>query len=323
MELISINVLNTNEKNPLERCLRQLKNQTYKNIEITVIDNGSTDGSLEMLEKTFPDIKVIKNGKNLGYCMSHNIGIANSKGEYVMPLNADIFLEPDYVENAIKAIKKSSDIGMVQGKLLKIPSYDADMPKDKVIDSIGIQMYKARRNFERDQGTLDNGQFDREEYVFGASGAAPLYKREMLEDIKIGDEYFDNRFFIYRDEIDLSWRAQLLGWKCLYTPDAVAYHVRYYSPEKRKKVKRKFRRIQLRNRYWMIMKNDTVKNYLRNLPTILWFEFRQWCYAPVFEPHLIIGLFEAIKYMPEMMKKRKIIMSKKKVDDDYINSWFI
>ena len=228
----------------------------------------------------------------------------------------------DYIKSAIAAAKTAPEIGMVQGKLLQISSWDADIPKENIIDSIGVQMLKPRRNLEREQGTKDEGQFDKEEFVFGASGAAPLYKRNMLEDIKINDEYFDNRFFIYRDEVDLSWRAQLMGWKCLYTPKASAYHVRRYSPSKRKEVPRKFRRIQLRNRYWMILKNDSPKNYLRNLNHILWFEFRQWCYAPFFEPHLILGLFEASKGIPEMLKKRKSIMSKKKVDDDYINAWF-
>ncbi|MBU1626521.1 hypothetical protein KKB18_04055, partial [bacterium] len=120
----------------------------------------------------------------------------------------------------------------------------------------------------------------------------------------------------------LSWRAQLMGWKCLYTPNAIAYHVRRYSPEKRKTVSKKFRQIQLRNRYWMILKNDTLTNFLRNLHHFLWFEFRQWCYAPFFEPHLFLGLLEAVKYIPEMLKKRKVIMNKMKVDEDYINNWF-
>jgi len=322
MELVSVNVLNTNEKNPLKRCLQHLKNQTYENIFITVIDNGSTDGSIEMLGREFPEIKIIENGKNLGYCKSHNIGIENSKGEYVMPLNSDIFLMEEYIERAVAASKKFKDIGMVQGKLLQIASWDSDIPSEKIIDSVGVQMFKARRNFEREQGVRDTGQLDKDEFVFGASGAAPLYKREMLEDIKLGDEYFDNQFFIYRDEVDLSWRAQLMGWRCVYTPKAMAYHVRTYSPTKRKQVPRKFRQIQMRNRYWMILKNDTLTNYIRNIHHIFWFEIRQWCYAPFFEPHLLLGLFEAVRFFPDMLRKRRMIMKNKKVDDNYINNWF-
>lgn len=319
-KLVSINVLATNERDCLRRCLTCIERQTYPVIQLLVIDNNSTDGTDEMLKSLFPGVEVIRNPRNLGYCKSHNIGITQSKGEYVMPLNADVFMQPGFVEAKVRAMEKAPNIGMVEGKLLRIPGPSAELPDERTIDGVGTVVTRARRNFERGQGEQDKGQYEEQEFVFGASGAAPLYRREMLEDIKLFGEYFDEDFFIYRDEVDLAWRAQWQGWKCLYTPEAVAYHVRAYAPDKRKKMSPFFRQLQLRNRYLMIIKNASPTNLLRDLHHILWFEFRQWCYVPFFEPHLFKGLFGAIKLLGKMLKKRKALVSRRREKPGYIHS---
>ena len=273
-KLISINVLTTNERQCLRRCLQCIQGQTYPEIEVIVIDNASTDGTAEMLRNEFSHVEVITNSANLGYCKSHNIAIRACRGALVMPLNADVFMEPTFVEAKVKAIEHSPNVGMVEGKLLRIAAPDAELPDKKIIDGTATVVTRARRNFERGQTEPDIGQFDQREFVFGASGAAPLYRREMLDDIRLLGEYFDEDFFIYRDEVDLAWRAQWLGWKCVYTPDAVAYHVRGYAPDKRKKVPKRFRQLQLRNRYLMIVKSASIRNLIRDLHHILWFEIR-------------------------------------------------
>lgn len=319
-KLVSINVLATNERDCLRRCLECIQHQTYSPIEVIVIDNASSDGTDEMLKSAFPEFPVITNPENLGYCKSHNIGIRQCRGDYVMPLNADVFMEPGFVEAKVRAIESAANIGMVEGKLLRIAAHDAEIPDEKIIDGVGAVLTRARRNFERGQLEPDRGQYDEHEFIFGASGAAPLYRREMLNDIAIEGEFFDEDFFIYRDEVDLAWRAQWQGWKCLYTPDAVAYHVRGYAPDKRKKISRRFRQLQLRNRYLMIAKNFALPNIMRDLHHILWFEFRQWAYVPLFEPHLFLGLFGAIKLMPKMRSKRKAIVARRRESARYIHS---
>ena len=319
-KLVSINVLSTNERDCLRRCLECIKRQTYSPIEVTVIDNASSDGTGEMLSSSFPDFPVITNPENLGYCRSHNISIRTCRGDYVMPLNADVFMEPTFVEAKVMAMEKAVNIGMVEGKLLRIAAHDAEIPDDPTIDGVGVVVTRARRNFERGQCEPDRGQYDEPEFIFGASGAAPLYRREMLNDIEIEGEFFDEDFFIYRDEVDLAWRAQWQGWKCLFAPDAVAYHVRGYAPDKRKKMPRRFRQLQLRNRYLMLVKNCSLANVLRDLHHILWFEFRQLAYVPIFEPHLFKGLFGAIKLMPKMMRKRTTIVSRRRETPQYMHS---
>jgi len=322
-KLVSINVLATNERDCLRRCLECIKRQTYSLIEVIVIDNASTDGTDEMLRNSFPEFPVITNHENLGYCRSHNVGIKKCQGDYVMPLNADVFMEPGFVEAKVKAIQSAANIGMVEGKLLRIAAAGAEIPDDPTIDGVGVVVTRARRNFERGQCEPDGGQYDEAGFIFGASGAAPLYRREMLDDVEIESEFFDEDFFIYRDEVDLAWRAQWQGWRCLFTPDAVAYHVRGYAPDKRKKMPRYFRQLQLRNRYLMIIKNFSLPNIVRDLHHILWFEFRQWAYVPIFEPHLFKGLFGAIiRLLPKMLRKRKAIISRRRETPQYIHSLF-
>lgn len=321
-KLVCINVLTTNERDCLDRCLQCIERQTYSPIKVLIIDNASTDGTEELLKSRFPHVEAIKNAENLGYCKSHNIGIAGSLGDYVMPLNADVFMEPGFVEANVRAIESAKNIGMAQGKLLRAAGPQAQPPEQKTIDSVGAVLTRARRNFERGQGELDNGQYDTPAFIFGASGAAPLYRREMLEDIKVEGEYFDEDFFIYRDEVDLAWRAQWLGWKCIFTPQAVAYHVRRYAPDKRKQVPKRFRQLQLRNRYLMIVKNASLGNLLRDAHHILWFELRQWAYVPLFEPQLFKGLFGAIRLLPRMLRKRTAILSRRRETAKYIHSLF-
>ena len=318
--LVSVNVLATNERHCLRRCLDCIHRQTYSPLEILVIDNASTDGTSELVRSEYPNVGLIRNETNLGYCRSHNIGIRSCKGDYVMPLNADIFMEPGFIEAKVRAIETAPNVGMAEGKLLRIPGADAETPQRKVIDGTATVLTRARRNFERGQTEPDKGQYDETEFVFGASGAAPLYRREMLDDIAISLEYFDEDFFIYRDEVDLAWRAQWRGWKCLYTPEAVAYHVRAYAPDKRRRVPKHFRQLQLRNRYLMIIKNASWRNLLRDVHHILWFEFRQWGYVPIFEPHLIKGLFGAIRLLPKMMRKRRVISERRRETPSYIHS---
>jgi len=320
--LVSINILSTNEQRFLPRCISCAKAQTYEPIELTVIDNASTDGTAEYVKQHHPDLRLLINPTNLGYCGGHNRGFAEAKGEFLLPLNSDVFMTPTFIAEKVKAMQSDERIGMVEGKLLAIPSQEAKLPEKRVLDGTGVLLTQARRNFERAQGQFDVGQYEELEEVFGASGAAPLYRREMLQELVWNGEYFDETFFIYRDEVDLAWRAQWLGWKCLYTPYAEAYHVRGYTRKKRKNLPKRLRLLQIRNRYLMLMKNEVLVNLLPDLLPILWFEIRQWLYIPFFEPYLLKIIPELIRLRPQMKAKRQRIMNTRKVKPQEIAKWF-
>ena len=196
--LVSINIVNWNGRRYLEQCIESILKQTYKPIEINIIDNFSTDGSMEYLRNKYPEIRIVENKKNQGFSKAHNQGILLSKGEYIIPLNFDIVLSTDFVEKMVEAVNMSKEIGMVSGKLYKKNEYRIS----QIIDTTVIIMH-TMFPCDRGENNLDKGGYGKYEYIFGASGAAPLYRKEMLEDIKIGDEYFDEDFFIYVEDVDL------------------------------------------------------------------------------------------------------------------------
>lgn len=323
MELVSVSVLVCNHRPYLKRCIESVLSQTYTNIELLVLDNGSRDESAGFIRAAFPNITLVENGENIGYAGGHNKAIKMSQGAYFVALNPDVFLTPTFIEEKVKAAEQDARIGMVEGKLLKV-HFDGDRPVETgLLDSTGLILRKDRKNYERGHGEPDDGTYGDEEFVFGASGAAPLCKREMLEDLRVGEEYFDEDFFAYREEVDLAWRAQLRGWKCLYTPKAVAYHVRSYSPETRKQQPRFLRRLQFRNRYLLMLKNDSWRNMLRHAPYIFGFEILALGYVCLREPHLLLGYWDALRLLPRMIRKRRIVRSRRSVPDSDLLEWFV
>ncbi len=322
MRKVSVNILNTNERQYLEKTLPLILDQSYPEYEVTLIDNASTDGSSDYVSEHFPGIRIVQNEENLGYVGGHNRGIAETDGDYVMLLNADIFLSRNFIEEKVRALESGDDVGMAEGKLLQIRPDETEFPTYRIIDSTGLAINRMRKNRDRGYGEEDTGQYDREEFVFGPSGAAPIYRREMLEDIRIDDEYFDSTFFIYRDEVDLAWRAQLQGWKCRYNPEAVAYHVRGYSPRSRKETPKRFRQLQFRNRYLMLVKSESFTNLLIHLPYLVFYETAQLGYVIFVEPHLFSGYRQFFELLPEALRKRKVISRRKRVSDRYMRQWF-
>jgi GT2 family glycosyltransferase len=302
-QLVSIIVLNWNGKHLLGDCLDSIKAQTYPHIEIIVIDNGSVDGSIPYLEKNYTDVKLIVNESNLGFSRGMNIGFKEAKGNYLMPLNNDIRLEPNFVEEMVKAAQ-TSDVGSVSGKLIKADSLNRD-----IIDSAGHVLFKNRLVRNRGAG-LHVSQLNKEEYVFGACGAAPLYKREMLEDVAIDGEYYDEDFFSFFEDVDLDWRAQIRGWKCKFTPKAIAYHWRGGTAVRRTTIVEKH---NYKNRYLLMLKNDTAANYFKNLPWILFTDIIKSSALLFRAPVALTGWFSIIRLFPQMLKKRRHIQGRRKV----------
>ena len=224
--LVSIVIINFNSAAHIERCIKTIEAQSYPEIEILVIDNGSKDGSLALVQKIASEGRIqLFAGANVGFSKANNIGIGASKGEFVLVLNADAFPLPDYIGKCVEAFCRNEFIGTVIGKLVS----DADT---SIIDSAGLYIYREGLCVDRGHGERDIGQYDTQEYVDGAIGAAAMYRRKMLEDIRIGDEYYDEDFFAFNEDVEISFHAALRGWATLYLPSAVAWHVRGGSTSK-------------------------------------------------------------------------------------------
>ena len=212
-------VVNWDRCKLLKACLESLAKQDHPWFEVTVVDNGSHDGSVEMINKirdTFPvPLHLIKNVSNLGFCAANNQGIARSQAQFIALLNNDAEAEPGWLAALEKTIRTSEDVGMAASKILV-------WEDPKRIDKVGHLIFPDGQNRGRGSGQIDKGQFDRVEEVLWPDGCAAMYRRAMLDEIG----GFDEEFFAYADDAELGLRGRIAGWTCLYAPGAVVRHHR-------------------------------------------------------------------------------------------------
>jgi len=342
---VAIIIIHYNTPHYLKTCLDSIFSQSYKNIDVYFIDNNSPDkGGVYFVKKAYIEtakrdgrrLSVVANKENLGYAKAANQGIrlALANGaDYVVITNPDIIYTEKYFEKVVYRAEKESKIAGITGKVYK---YDfKDKKETKMIDTVGLYVNKGFRVVDGAQGVMDEGQFDEEREIFGISGACPLYKKEALEVAKITidgtEEYFDEDFFMYKEDVDLSWRLQLLGYKFLYYPRAVAFHGRGTGVIKRETVKEifknrenlsKFQRFySYRNQHLMVLKNLLLRNYFRNFFSVVANGLGSFFYALAFERFLLKGLIEYIKLIPKTLRKRKLIMAKRKAKASRIIFW--
>ena len=241
--------------------------QNYPFKEIIVIDNNSSDGTIDILEPFEDRCRIVYNEENIGFAAAQNQAIALSSAEWVLTLNPDVLLLQGFIEALVNAGNLDPRVGTVCGKLLTMSS-TFDFPEEPLVDSTGIYFTPNLRHLDRGSLEVDNGHFRNYEYVFGATAAAALYRREMIEDISIDGEFFDADFFVYREDADVAWRAQLMGWKCLYAPYAKGYHVRKALPGNRRALPAEINMHSVKNRFLLRMKNMSWDLYRRNFFSI-------------------------------------------------------
>jgi len=238
--LVSIIILNLNGRNFLSDCLNSLRRQTYKNFEIIVVDNGSSDGSAEFVKDNFPEVKIIENKQNLGFPKPNNQGFEIALGDYIVTLNNDTVVDEKWLEHLVLAAEKDKRIGMCASKILSMSNH-------RQIDSAGVNICLDGMSRGRGRLEIDNGQYDNEKEILFPSACAALYKREMLEQTG----FFDEDFFAYCDDSDLGLRGRLAGWKAILVPDAAVYH--YYSGTGGKYSSLKAYLVE-RNHFWLVVK---------------------------------------------------------------------
>lgn len=312
---VSVQIVTFNSEREILRCLESVFTQTYPLVDVFIIDNNSQDETLKLLGNV-KNIHIIKNDYNNGFAGGHNQGFKLTNTDYVLVLNPDVCLHKDYVKNIVNNMERDKRIGMATGKLYK------NIGK-QILDSTGIIMRKNRRAFDRGSGEIDNGQYDDKTDVFGVSGAAAIYSRAMIDEVSIKKQFYDETFFAYKEDVDVSWRAQIYGWHAIFVPNAVAEHVRGWNESKsRTDISLFIRQKSYINRFYYILKNDQFSYYLLHLPIILLYEVPSLLYALLREPKLIIAWKLFIIEYKKMMEKRREIIMKKKVPNKVIYSYF-
>jgi GT2 family glycosyltransferase len=228
---------------------------------------------------------------------------------------------PDFIQALVDAGQVDPKAGSVCGKLLTIsPSFD--LPEKQLVDSTGIYFTPMLRHLDRGSQEVDNGHYLKFEYVFGATAAAALYRRQMIDDISIDNEFFDPDFFVYREDADVAWRAQLMGWRCVYTPNARGYHVRAVLPGNRSALPPIINMHSVKNRFLMRIKNMTPDLYRRNWWSITSRDLmvvgacvlKEWSSLKAFA--YVVGNYKRV------WSKRQEIMRRRRAKDDYMASWF-
>jgi GT2 family glycosyltransferase len=321
--LVSALIVTFNSAKYLPACLAALAAQDYSPLEIVVIDNASTDGSGELLHSSVAATRVELNPRNAGFAAGQNQAIRIARGEWLLCLNPDTVLSRDFVSQLVRDASLGPRIGAACGKLLRCSfSGDGRVERSNLIDSTGIYFQPNLRHLDRGSEQPDTGQFQRTEYVFGATAAAALFRRSMVEDISPEGEFFDEEFFAYREDADTAWRAQILGWKCIYNPAAVAWHERRVTPGRREQLPLAINWHSVKNRFLMRAKNISFGLYAhlffpasaRDLMIVGYAYLRDW--------RLLSALLYPWLHLHRLRKKRAWVQSRRRVSDRELRRWF-
>lgn len=313
MVKVSVNIVTFNSAADIAACLGSIQRQTFADFEIHVFDNASTDETLKIIEP-FDVHYLMRSPVNTGFCKAHNELVRRFPSQYVLFLNPDTILRPNFIEEMVRALDATPRAASASGKLLRLD--------EKTIDSTGIVMLREQRHLDRGAGETDRGQYETPQEIFGPSGAAALYRREALDDAAIDGQYLDEDFFAYREDADLAWRCRLLGWTSIYVPPAVAQHRRRVTPERRASLPREINYHSVKNRFLLRINNITGNIYRRDFFSIAkrdaavigYVLLREWSSLPAFA--------YLVRHLPRLVRKRRLIQSRRRIDPAALENWF-
>ncbi len=309
MNVVSIIIVNWNGRKFIEKCLDGLRKQTYKAFSIILVDNGSSDGSLELISKNYPEVETIALSENLGFATANNIAIKSVNTEYVALLNNDAVPHPEWLEHLLKGLWQNPEAGFATSKMLFYHN-------SKIIDRAGDVYTTAATALLRGRGKPSEA-YNNQEWVFGACAGAALYRTRMLEDIGL----FDENFFLLYEDVDLSFRAQLQGYKCLYVPNAIVYHmasrsIGYDSPISVYYSHRNLEWVYIHNMPTSLIKRTILPHIVYDIFAFFFFTVRGR------GAEFIKAKWHALKGLNRALKKRCRIQNNRKVVDEYIWTLF-
>ena len=321
--MVSITIVTWNSATHLRECLASIERQDYRDVEVILLDNSSTDETREILHEYESRFRLIYKETNTGFARGQNEAIRAARGEWILCLNPDILLREDFVSALVAAGEAHPEAGAFCGKLLRWKPQEQD-DQTNIIDSTGIYFTRNMRHLDRGAEEIDRGQYDRPQYVFAATGAAVMFRREFVDAVSVDGEFFDEEFFSFREDGDLAWRAQVMGQKYLYAPHAVAWHVRRVTPERRQDLPHIINWHSVKNRWLMRAKNSSSWLCLRLAGPVYWRDLQAYGYALFRDPKMISACL--YRWRPEVRErlrhKRAIVQSRRKVSDRELLWWF-
>jgi GT2 family glycosyltransferase len=336
--LVSVLIPSYQDHELVQRSLPRILEGSTCELEVVLLNNDSSQ--LEALRDLVaaigdPRVRVLDLEHRAGFAKAINVGIKATAGELVFFANSDLFVARGYLDELVTFFGRRPRAGCATGKILRY-ELAGDRETD-IIDTTGHVIGRNRRVADRGENQKDVGQYEREEEVFGVSGAALVARREALESIKVCGEYLDESFDMYKEDIDLCWRLRLAGWECWYLPSAVAYHARtshglarrtylsslraFHENEQRKP--RHVRINSMKNHWLVLLKNDDLVNVARDLPFIVGREALIVGYNLVFAPRdTATAMSQFVRSLPGAIAKRREIRLLRKASPNQIRRWF-
>lgn len=307
--LFSVIIPHWNGKQFLETCLTALRNQTYTPIEVIIVDNASEDGSQAYIREHFPEMRLIELPENRGFTGACNTGMEAAKGDIIALLNNDTEVDPNWASAIVDAFQRHADVGLVASKMLLFNKRDH-------IHTAGDGFTTDGQAFNRGVWQKDEGQYNTEEFIFGACGGSSAYRREVLDEVGL----LDDDFFFLLEDVDLAWRAQLRGWRTLYTPKAIVYHhlsatgggktASFYAGRNTLILLIKDLPKEIWQRYWW--------QIMRRQSTTAWEAIQAWRGEAA--RARLRGMLAGLRAIPKALKKRREVQAQREVSADYIES---
>ena len=305
---VTVVIPNWNTRGFLGPCLESLRRQTFRDFETVVVDSASTDGSVGFVQENFPEVRTLALPENRGFSAAVNAGIkASPAAEHVVLLNNDTEVDPGWLEALVEAADRHPEAGLFASKLV-------DFRNRRQLDGAGDALRASGLPYRLGHGEVDRGQFDRETFVFSACAAAALYRSSLFGEIGL----FDEDFFAYCEDADVSFRAQLAGHGCLYVPRSVVYHVGSASTGGKRSATAT--RLGARNSVSLLVKNLPLSAVPHVLPFFVLEQVGRLLVAAATGSlrAQLRGLSEARRHLPLMLKKRRQIQGEKRVSDGQI-----
>lgn len=303
---VGVHIVTFNSSEDIIPCLKAVQAQTYPIEQIVVVDNHSADSTLDKIfsfqNSNEVKLTIIANQENLGFAPGHNQAIEATDSDYILVLNPDVTLDPKYVEILISYLERHPEVGSATGKLLL-------KSNPEIVDSTGLIMNKAYRAFDRGAGE-PSSDWNQSGEVFGVSGAAAMFSRRMVRDISIDGEFFDGDFFAYKEDVDVAWRAQILGWKSYFHAEAIGYHARGWKKGTRQQQPLFIRKASYINRYKMMYKNGGRSLWFRNLVHVLPYEIASNGYFLLRETSVLGAWGSFMKQFGNLKRKKDAIRAK-------------
>lgn len=335
---LSIILVTHNAANYLYDCLNSVMEQTIdkNDYDLLIIDNCSNDDTIAIITEKYPHLKYIKLKKNVGFSKAYNLGISWTKGKYFLCLNQDVILANTYCEELVNFMEQNHNVAATSGRILR---YDFVEHKTiPIIDSLGLKI-------KRHHQIIDIGQGQKEEEwpcvnteVFGVCAAVAVYRRLAVEQVKIftGDqkfEYFDEDFFAYKEDVDLAYRLRLNNWQAYQVSTALAYHARanrgadgltdWQLATLASKKNSYLNYLSYRNHLAVIVKNEFWSNIIRDLPYILYYEFKKFIFMMFTNKYFWLQIFSTLSFLKNSLAKRKKVHKLITIPANNLRQWYV